>query len=256
MRPMIHILSVESASMLLAIILALSLNPADLGVVRHNSEPMLIAVQMEQFLKGEKLDTDDNQTKLLMEQKAPLVKRALLLMRPRHKRALTFQVAKTAKTRSVAAAVRAELRKQSARQRGAHNKVLLAGMDWGSEDEEEWQKGLGAPDTLSDSDEESPRFGGRTGNEGPTGLRAEELLGSKGDKKAGTELPDMASSEKHRGGSLTGSAERSNLEAQHSRGASTKGACSGQGATPSDPRRSVGQASGGGAVNGSRKASA
>jgi hypothetical protein len=137
-----------------------------------------------------------------------------------------------------------------------HNKVLLKGMDWTSENEEEWEQGLGAPDTLSDSDEELPRFDGRDASKGPAGLRAEELLGSKGDKKAGTELPDMGSSEKHRGGSLTGNAERSNLEAQRSRGASTKGAASGQGATPSDPRRSVGQSSGGGAVNGSRKASA
>jgi hypothetical protein len=242
--------------MLLAIILALSPNPADLGVVRRNSEPMLIAVQMEQYLRGERLDNDEKQTKQLMEKKVPLVKDALRLMAPRHRRALTFQIAKTARTRSVAQAVRAELRKQSGRLRGAHNKVLLTGMDWKSEDEDEWQQGLGAPDTYSDSDEEPPSSERRDGIKGRAGLPAKELLGSRRDKKQGTKLPDMGRLEKDRGGSVAGSAERSDLKAPRSREASAKGATSKQGATPSEPRQSVGQSSGGGTVNGPSKGSA
>jgi hypothetical protein len=140
---------------------------------------MLIAVQLEQFLRGEKLDNDEKHTKQEMEKKAPLVKESLRLMAPRHRRALTFKMGKLLKDTSVATAVKEELANQSGRQRAVHNKVLLKGMDWTSENEEEWEQGLGAPDTLSDSDEEAPRFDGRVANKGPAGLGQKSFWGRK-----------------------------------------------------------------------------
>jgi hypothetical protein len=74
---------------------------------------MLIAVQLEQFRRGEKLVNDEKHTKQEMEKKAPLVKKSLRLMRPKHKRALTFKVGKLLKDTSVAMAVKEELANQT-----------------------------------------------------------------------------------------------------------------------------------------------
>jgi hypothetical protein len=163
---------------------------------------MLTAVQMEQYLRGKRLDNNEKQIKQLMEKKAPLVKDALRLMAPKHRRALTFQIAKRARTRSVAETVSAERHKQSGGLRGARNKVLLTGMDWKLEDENEWQQGLGAPNNYSDLDEEPPSSERRDGIKEPAELPAKKLVGSRRDEKQGTKLLDMGRLKRDWGGAM------------------------------------------------------